>query len=124
MRPGPGHNPCCSLLAALAMVETETEAWGGGCARGPGPHCWLLDHGLAWAAGLGHLWASGLCMAQEEDGEVTAPSGGQDGGSEGLSYLPRAAQRPASQLGPCASSWSWLTSHSHPSPEHQELCLS
>lgn len=37
------------------------------------------------------------------------PTWGQDGGSEGLSYLPGAARRPDSQLGPCVSVGWWLS---------------
>lgn len=55
MRPGPGHSPCCSLLAALAMVETETEAWGGVV---PGS---LVHTAGSWTMALHGLLAWGTC---------------------------------------------------------------
>lgn len=61
-------------------------------------------HSLAQSDSSGYLWASGLNMAQEEDREVTASCRGQNGGSEGLHYLLRAAK---ARLETCRSSWSW-----------------
>lgn len=74
VRAGRGHNPCCSLLGALAMVEAKTGlgwgrrqgAWSTSPVPGPRPR---MGCQLGAPAGL---WA-----LHEEDGEVTTPHRGK-----------------------------------------------
>lgn len=112
------------------MVETKTvrpgdkmQVLGGEGHWGTWPMLPTPGHSLVQSDSSGYQWAFGLHMAQEPNREVTAPCRGQNGGSEGLSSLPRAAKARLeawalwTQLAVAPD----LAPGPNPSPEHEGL---